>query len=270
MSITQQTVDRVFADSSPSATTLKVVGVLMTYNCAGMVAGAFRSIPQEYFDQVICVDDGSTDDTVAVAERLGIPVFTHPHTGYGGNLFYGFRKALEMGATHVIELHGDGQYDFSAVPPAIALMSSGCDLVLGNRFHVWRQPLRDGMDLARYFGNILLSTIGRIGLGIPSRDLFPGFRAYSRRFVETIDLAHTSQNYFFSFEVIAQARFCGLKISHVPVRCDYTREHSSMKLWNGLPAILHTCYTVVLYRLARMNIRRGLFASVRPPATRAE
>ena len=265
MNPTQPTIAHVSAEGGPAVAKMQVVGILMTYNCAGMVEGAFRSIPLEYFHQVICVDDGSTDDTVAVVEKLGIPVFTHPHTGYGGNLFYGFGKALQMGATHFIELHGDGQYDFAAVPPAIGLMSAGCDLVLGNRFYDLRQPLRDGMDLIRYLGNIFLSTIGRVGLGIPTRDLFPGFRAYSRRCVETFDIEHTSSNYFFSFEVIAQARFCGLAISQVPVQCDYKREHTSMTLWNGIPAIMHTCQTVMQYRLALLNIKRGVFKSLRRP-----
>jgi len=97
------------ANKPTSAPAQRIIGVIMTYNCAGLVARAFRNIPRECFDEIICVDDGSTDDTVAVASRLGISVFTHPHTGYGGNLFFGFRKALEMGATHIIELHGDGQ-----------------------------------------------------------------------------------------------------------------------------------------------------------------
>lgn len=243
----------------------RIVGVLMAYNCANLIARAFHQIPREHFAEVVCVDDGSTDDTVAVAKQLGIPVFTHEHTGYGGNLFFGFRKALELGATDVIELHGDGQYDFSAVPAAIERLEAGCDLVLGNRYYDMLQPLRDGMDLARYAGNIFLSAIGRVGLGVPTRDLFPGFRAYSRRFIETIDIAHTSHNYFFSFEIIAQARYCGLQICQVPVRCDYKGEHHSMRLSKGGPAILHTCHTVLLYRLARLRVRRGIFATLPLP-----
>ena len=241
----------------------KVIGVLMAYNCSRLLKRAYKSIPFAYFDEIICVDDGSTDDTVAVAQELGIPVFTHPHTGYGGNLFFGFKKALEKDATFIIELHGDGQYDFAAVPAALEKLALGCDLVLGNRFHDMLQPLRDGMDLARYFGNIFLCTIGRVGLGIATRDLFPGFRGYSRCFVETIDTAHTSKNYFFSFEIIAQARYYNLKICPVPVRCDYKREHTSMKLSKGGAAILHTCRTVLQYRLARLNIRYGLFKELR-------
>lgn len=248
----------------------KVIGVLMAYNCSRLLERAYQSIPFDCFDEIICVDDGSTDDTVAVAQRLGITVFTHPHTGYGGNLFLGFEKALEKGATYIIELHGDGQYDFSATPAALEKLALGCDLVLGNRFHDILQPLRDGMDLARYLGNIFLCIIGRIGLGIPTRDLFPGFRGYSRTFVNTIDIAHTAQNYFFSFEIVAQARYCNLKICPIPVRCDYKREHTSMKLSKGGAAILHTLRTVLQYRLACLNIRYGIFGSAKLAAMRAK
>ena len=233
----------------------------MAYNCGNLLKKAHDGIPRDLFDGIICVDDGSTDNTVQVAQQLGISIFTHPHIGYGGNLFYGLHKALGMGATHMIELHGDGQYDFSAVPTAIEKLNEGCDLLLGNRFYDMRQPLRDGMDMSRYLGNIFLSTIGRIGLGINSRDLFPGFRAYSRKFLETIDVSKNSQNYFFSFEIIAQAKYFNLKICQVPVRCDYKSEHTSMKIWKGFPAILHTIYTVILYRLALLKIKRGIFAS---------
>ena len=242
---------------------MKTVGIIMTYNCARLVENTYRKLPKQLFDEIILVDDGSKDNTIEVAEHLGIKAFTHPHTGYGGNLFFGLRKALELGGTHMIELHGDGQYDFSAVPEAIKKLQGGCDLILGNRFYSMLQPLRDGMDIARYLGNIFLSTIGRIGLGINSRDLFPGFRAYSKRFLETIDTSNNSSDYFFSFEIIAQARFFNLKICQVPVRCDYKGEHSSMVLWKGFPAILHTCYTVILYRLARLNIKRGIFAPLK-------
>lgn len=241
----------------------KIFGVIMTYNCASLVGEAYSRIPKELFDSIICVDDGSTDNSVEVVHKLGIPVFTHSHTGYGGNLLFGLHKALELGATHMIELHGDGQYDLSVVPIAIERLRSGCDLILGNRFYDMFQPLRDGMDIARYLGNIFLSTIARIGLGISTRDLFPGFRAYSRRFVETLDASDNSQDYFFSFEIIAQARYCNLRICPTPVRCDYKREHKSMKLWKGFPAILHTFYTIILYRLACFNIKRGVFAPLK-------
>ena len=243
----------------------KIFGLIMTYNCASLVEKAYRSLPKECFDNIICTDAGSIDNSVEVARDLGIQVFTHPHTGYGGNLFFGLKKAFELGATHVIEIHGDGQYSTSQIPLTISKLESGCDLILGNRYHDMLQPLRDGMDPIRYLGNIFLSTIGRIGLGIPTRDLFPGHRAYSKRFIDTIDSSRTSKNYFFSFEIIAQSKFFNLKICQVPVRCDYKGEHHSMRLRKGVPFILHTFKTIIHYRLALNKIKLGIFSSIKKP-----
>lgn len=245
--------------------TNKIFGLIMTYNCASLVEKAYRSLPKEGFDNIICADDDSTDNSVEVVRQLGIKVFTHPHTGYGGNLLFGLKKALELGATHVIEIHGDGQYSTFQIPLTISKLNSGYDLILGNRYHDMLQPLRDGMDIIRYFGNIFISTIGRIGLDIPTRDLFPGFRAYSQRFIEKIDYSHLSNNYFFSFEIIALARYFNLKICQTPVQCDYKGEHHSMSLTKGIPAILHTCKIVLYFRLARHNIKLGIFALIKEP-----
>src|SRR3954470_5083253 len=100
-----QTIDQSAGQQKPMVNlSRKTIGVLMTYNCEALVGKAFANIPRQHFDELICVDDGSTDETVAVARKLGIEVFTHEHTGYGGNLFYGFGKALERGATQIIEL----------------------------------------------------------------------------------------------------------------------------------------------------------------------
>ena len=241
----------------------KVIGVMLTYNCAHMIESTYNKIPKEFFDEIIVADDESRDNTVEIAQRLGIKTFTHPHTGYGGNLLFGLRKALEMDGSYMIEIHGDGQYDLKAVPLALEKLKAGCDLILGNRYYKMLQPLREGMDIIRYLGNIFISTIARIGLGIPTRDLFPGFRAYSRRLVEILDFSHNSPEYFFSFELIAQTKYCNLKICPVPVNCDYKGEHTSMKLVKGIPAILHMFHIIFLYRLATLNIKRGIFASLK-------
>lgn len=237
-----------------------IFGMIMTYNCAAFLEHTYTILPKELFDSIIIVDDGSSDDIEAVAKRLGIPFYPHEHGGYGTNLKFGLKKCAELGANVIVEIHGDGQFT-SSIPDALARMSEGCDLVLGNRFYDLRQPRKDGMSWIRYIGNSLLSGLGGIVLGIRPQDLFTGFRVYSRRLAECSDFAVSSEDYFFSFEIIAIARFANLRIAHVPARSYYNQAHTSISLWKGFLEIAQTPYTLMLYLLAQMGIRLGIFRS---------
>ncbi len=238
----------------------KLFGVILTYNCAPLLPGAYARVPKELFYAIICSDDGSTDDTTLVAKNLGLQTFINAHSGYGGNIKFALKKAVELGADYIIELHGDGQYDFFSIEPAIQKLINGYDFILGNRFFRLTQPRKDGMSLIRYFGNFLLSRLSKIVLGIEPPDLFTGFRGYSKRFVKTIDFSK-NDDYFFSFEIIAQARYAGLKIGAVPARCYYDKKHTSMHLWKGFLEIFQTPYILILYILAQLGIKRGIFAT---------
>lgn len=239
----------------------KVFGIILTYNCAAFLEHTYNIIPKDIFDSIIVIDDGSEDDILEVSKRIGVPLYAHPHGGYGSNLKFGLQKAVELGADYIIEIHGDGQFA-SSIPEAIEKMQQGCDLVLGNRFYDMRQPLRDKMSLIRYLGNFSLSTLGRTVMGIKTLDLFTGFRTYSARLVEAVRYAndHSSNDYFYSFEIIALARFANLKICQVPARSFYNQEHTSISLWKGFLEIGQTPYILLLYILARLGIRLGIFA----------
>jgi len=244
----------------------KVFGFILTYNCASLLPNAYRNFPIHLFDTIIIADDGSTDNTFEIAQQLGVPAFTHPHTGYGGNLKFALKKAVDMGADYMVELHGDGQFDASAAPLAIERLKEGYDFVLGNRFIDILQPLRDGMGLIRYCGNLTLSFMGRVVLGIPHRDFFTGLRAYSKRLVKSVDFTKGTDDYFYSFEIIAQARYVGLSFGHVPTRADYRGEHTSMALWKGVLEIFQTIYTLFIYILAKLGIKIGIFSSLEKTA----
>src|SRR3989344_5311427 len=111
-------------------TSKKVLGIIMTYNCADMIKNTYKNLPKRVFSRVIVVDDGSKDDSVKVAKRLGLDVYTHKHGGYGANIKFGLKKALLLGADYAVEIHGDGQYDQSVVPAAIKKMETGFDFLL--------------------------------------------------------------------------------------------------------------------------------------------
>lgn len=237
----------------------KRFGIILTWNSEHLVEGIYHRIPKDYFDEIILSDDGSTDDTMAVAQKLGITCFTHEHSGYGGNIKYGLQKALELGAEYMVEIHGDGQYDPSFTPRALTIMEEGADFLLGSRFTDWRQPLRDKMPLSRYLANIGMSFIDRIVLQIPLTEFHSGFRVYSRTLLKTVNLAHTSNDHLFSFQIITLARYCNLRIKELAIRCDYSKEHSSISIKRSVVYALQTFLMLGYYILARLGLRTQVF-----------
>lgn len=241
----------------------KSVCVILAYNCGRFLENTYRRIPQGSVDKIILVDDASTDDTLEVARRLGIEFYTHEHLGYGGNVKYSIRKGIELGAEYIVDLHGDGQYDPAVIPAALAKARDGYDLVLGSRFFDIKQPRRDGMSWARYLANIGLSAIERFVLAIPLAEFHTGFRIYTKNLAETVALESTSDDFLFSFEIIAQAGFCNLKIGEVPIRCDYKEGHTSISIPKSIVYAFQTFKTLALYLLARTGFKVGLFACKR-------
>ncbi len=239
---------------------LKVIGMIPAYNCAHLIRKAYEQVPKEYFDSIIIVDDGSTDDTLRVAQTLGVKVFTHTHSGYGGNIKYAIRKALLLGADYMIEIHGDGQYDPGNIPDAIAKIQTGqYDFLLGSRFTSLFQPLRDKMSLARYVANIGMSFIDRLVLRIPLTEFHQGFRVYSRRLIDTVGLEHTSDDHLFSFQIIAKAAFAKLRVGEIPVRCNYGDEHTSINLRRSVVYAVLTFGVLAEFILAKLGFSSKIF-----------
>ena len=238
---------------------MKLIGIILTYNCENLVQNAINKIPLDQFEDIICSDDGSTDETLSIIKKNNIKYIKNEHKGYGSNLFSGMKKAFELGATHVVELHGDSQYDFNYITEMKKKFLEQNDLVLGNRFFDYKQPFKDGMPLYIYLGNIFLTILGKIGLGIKNDDLFQGFRGYSKKLYNSIDTSKFNDDYRFSYEIIAQAFFVNLKISSIPVRCDYKIIHTSMPLSRAIPCIIHAIKIGLLFRIAKIGMKFSIF-----------
>ncbi len=240
----------------------KTIGIILAYNCAPMLESTYRKIPKEFLDEIILVDDGSQDNTLAVAKDLGITCITHPHMGYGGNIKFGLEEAVKRGADYMIEIHGDGQYSPSFIPPALEKVKrENYDLLFGSRFTNLKHPLQDKMPLSRYLANIGLSFIARLILRIPLTEFHSGFRVYSKKLIQTVGLAGTSEDFLFSFEIIAMARFHNLPIGEIPIRCDYSGEHTSISIWKSSVYSFQMLYVLFFYISARLGFNSRLFHS---------
>ena len=162
----------------------------------------------------------------------------------------------------MIEIHGDGQYSPLFIPPALEkVRKENYDLLLGSRFTNLKNPLQDKMPLSRYLANIGLSFIARLFLRAPLTEFHSGFRVYSKKLIQTVGLAGTSEDFLFSFEIIAMTRFHNLPIGEIPIRCDYAGEHTSISIWKSSVYSFQMLYVLFLYISARFGFNSRLFRS---------
>src|SRR5437764_14798107 len=169
--------------TSPRAAAAKVMVVMPARNAARTLERTVSAIPTDIVDEIILVDDKSTDSTLEVARRLSVHLIWHPHTaGYGANQKTCYLEALQRGADAVVMLHPDGQYEPELIPSMVAPILRGeADLVLGSRFSRPGMALENGMPRWKYMVNRWLTVTENAIMGTHLTDAHTGYRAYSRR-----------------------------------------------------------------------------------------
>lgn len=215
---------------------MKITAVLPAYNAAKTLNKTVGDIPGIVND-IILVDDASNDDTIRIAEDLGIKVSAHKkNTGYGGNQKTCYHKALENGADIIVMVHPDYQYDPKAIPELVNPIIEGkADAVFGSRM-MKGGALEGGMPLWKHNVNILLTALENVVFGAYLTEYHSGFRAYSSKVLRSINFDLNSDGFIFDTEIIAQILLHNFKIEEVPIRTRYFDEASSIKLW---PSILY-------------------------------
>ena len=236
----------------------KVIVVMPAYNAAETLEKTYNDLPQEIVDEIILVDDVSQDETVEIARRLGLRVVIHiQNTGYGGNQKTCYLEALKDGADIVVMLHPDYQYDSRLVPELIRPIQEGrADLVLGSRL-LSGEALGGGMPLYKYISNRFLTLAENLAFRKHLSEYHTGFRAYSRRFLETIPFLLNSDRFVFDSQVLAQAVAFGFEITEIAVPTRYFEEASSVGLKDGLIYGVQTLWVVLKYLLNKAGIVRS-------------
>jgi SAM-dependent methyltransferase len=230
---------------------MKVCVVLPAYNAASTLKRTLADIPP-VIDEIILVDDASSDNTAQLARSLGLKVFVHEkNTGYGGNQKTCYKNALGLGADVVVMLHPDYQYDPTAITQLIEPILSGrADAVFGSRM-MKGGALEGGMPLWKHNANILLTALENVVLGIYLTEYHSGFRAYSSKYLKTVNYEANSDGFVFDTEIIVQGVVKYMKFEEVPIRTRYFDEASSIKLWPSIIyglSILKTLFKFVLYK----------------------
>jgi glycosyltransferase involved in cell wall biosynthesis len=240
---------------------MKVVVVMPAYNAGLTLRATYKELPHEIVDAVLVTDDASTDHTVAVARELGIRTIVHPRNrGYGGNQKTCYREALSMGADIVVMVHPDYQYSPRLVTAMAGMIASGhYDLVLASRILNGRAR-EGGMPLYKYIANRLLTLTQNLLCRAKLSEYHTGFRAYSRRLLESIPYETNSENYVFDNQVIAQALYFGYPVGEISCPTRYFPEASSIDVWRSVRYGFGVLYTTAMLVLQRLGlVHRAMF-----------
>ena len=237
----------------------KVIAVLPAYNADRTLAATLADFPPACVDEILLVDDGSTDNTIAVAREMGLTVIAHPENrGYGGNQKTCYKYALDHGADVVVMIHPDYQYDARVIPHAVGLIELGiCDVVLGSRVRSRQEALRCGMPWWKYFSNRFLTFVENVALGQNLGDFHSGFRVYRRSVLETIPFERNSDDFVFDTQFLAQAVHFGFRLGDLPVPVRYFDEASSINFRRSTVYGLRTLGTMARFWLHRLRLWRS-------------
>jgi glycosyltransferase involved in cell wall biosynthesis len=230
----------------------KVVVVMPARNAARTLEATVAGIPVEWVDEIILVDDKSTDNTVELARELPLHIIWHPHNvGYGGNQKTCYLEALQRDADIVVMLHPDGQYEPELIPKMLGPILRGeADMVLGSRFAKAGMARAGGMPLWKFVANRFLTGIENRLLGTDLSEMHTGYRAYSRRLLLEVPFLRNALDFSFDSEMIMQTAHFGYRIAEVPARTRYFDDASSIALgpsvvyglktlWAGVRLVLH-------------------------------
>ena len=229
-----------------------IVVVMPARNAARTLERTVSGIPKEWVDEIILVDDKSTDNTVDVARDLPINVIWHPHNvGYGGNQKTCYLEALQRDADIVVMLHPDGQYEPTLIPQMVTPILLGeADLVLGSRLAEPGMARAGGMPLYKYVANRALTAVENRLLGTHLSEMHTGYRAYSRRLLLQVPFLRNALDFSFDSEMLMQSIHLGFRVAEVPARTRYFDDASSISLrpsvvygvktlWAGARLVLH-------------------------------
>jgi glycosyltransferase involved in cell wall biosynthesis len=238
-----------------------VIVVMPALNAARTLERTVSAIPREWVDEVILVDDKSTDDTVELARRLPLRVIWHPHNvGYGGNQKTCYLEALQRGADAVVMLHPDGQYEPTLIPKLVEPILRGeADLVLGSRLAEPGAALAGGMPRWKYVANRALTGIENRVLGLDLSEMHTGYRAYSRDLLLRVPFLRNALDFSFDSEMLMQAAHFGFRIAEVPAHSRYFDDASSVGLRTSIVYGVKTLLAAGRLLLHRLGLRSRKF-----------
>jgi len=236
----------------------KVVVVLPAYNAALTLSKTYAEIDRTIVDEIVLCDDASNDETIAIANKLGINhIIQHEkNKGYGGNQKSLYNKAIELKGDIVIMLHPDYQYTPKLIPSMVNIIGEELyPVVLGSRI-LGRGARKGGMPLYKYIANRLLTLGQNFMIGYKLSEYHTGYRAFTREVLEGINFNQNSDDFVFDNEMLSQIIYKGFHIAEVTCPTKYFEEASSINLPRSIKYGLGVIRVSWMHLFQRMGIGR--------------
>ncbi|PTM04173.1 MAG: glycosyl transferase family 2 [Bacteroidetes bacterium] len=241
----------------------KIVVVLPAYNAEKTLERTYNEIPFDIVDEVVLVDDNSTDDTIGEGKRLGIKhIIPHEsNKGYGGNQKSCYNKALALGGDIVIMLHPDYQYTPKLIESMSYLIANDVyPVVLGSRI-LGKGALKGGMPWYKYLANRILTLSQNILMNQKLSEYHTGYRAFSKEVLEKTNFNVNSDDFVFDNQMLAQIFYAGFEIAEITCPTKYFEEASSINFKRSAIYGLGVLKVSFQYRLAKWGISKANYLS---------
>ncbi|HKX12595.1 MAG TPA: glycosyltransferase family 2 protein [bacterium] len=236
----------------------KIAVVMPAYNAEFTLRRTFEEIPKEIVDDVILVDDASSDRTVEVARELGLHHIVHPkNRGYGGNQKTCYAEALNRGADIVIMMHPDYQYTPKLIAAMAGMIASGVyDVVLASRI-LGRGALKGGMPRYKYIFNRFLTAFQNILMRQKLSEYHSGYRAFSREVIENLPLSENSDDFIFDNQMLAQIFFQNFRVGEISCPTHYSEDSSSINFLRSVTYGLGVLKVSSVYALQKLGLAKS-------------
>ncbi|HTM92576.1 MAG TPA: glycosyltransferase family 2 protein [Flavisolibacter sp.] len=237
----------------------KVVVVLPAYNAAKTLEKTYREIDFTIVDSVILVDDASKDETITVAEHLGVAhIIKHDkNKGYGANQKSCYNYALKLGADIVIMLHPDYQYNPKLIPSMAYLIANGVfHVVMGSRI-LGDRAMINGMPFYKYVFNRMLTWMQNVIIWEKLSEYHTGYRAFSKEILEKVNYEANSNDFIFDNQMLTQIIFHGYEVGEISCPAKYFKEASSINFRRSLKYGLGVIGNSILFRLNKWGLLRS-------------
>jgi glycosyltransferase involved in cell wall biosynthesis len=249
----------------------RVAVVLPAYNAANTLERTIAELDRAIVDDVILVDDNSSDQTVELAQSLGLTPTTHSRNlGYGANQKTCYRLALDRGADIIVMVHPDYQYSPRLVPALAAMIAYGeYDLALGSRI-LAQNAVHGGMPLYKYVANRTLTAFENVVMGAKLSEYHTGLRAYARSLLEAVRFDLNSDDFVFDNQLLAQAMAASARIGELSCPTRYDANSSSINFRRSVMYGIGCVRTSVEFWMSAHGVRSYAYLTGAGPLHRAD